>query len=389
MAALYDWVPISRGQPLPAGVVMSGRTGSDGDVYVGRNGAGEVGKINLDGGKMYNIWCHAGGSSQTCEILVLRAGATVEWRPYKHHQMPPDGAVWAGVTRTDGKHGVFVGRDRHGACGKLNLTDADGKLNNLWIHGNWSGLHEGEILLVNGSTYAGTPGPAPPMPSAGSWNPNVQCDGIRAEERVLYLQQHDGLAVDAARQKVMSEFPAQFGLAVAPSCGKGGGYGGGPSWNPNAMCDGSRAEERATWLQQNKGLTLDAARRQIMQEFPAQFLGAAGHGGHGKGGHAGHHGHGHAWGWDPNTSCDGVRAEERSLYLQQHDGMTVDAARQKVMSEFPCQFKPSAAGPRWNPNAMCDGSRAEERADWLHQNKGMTKDAARKQVMDEFPAAFH
>jgi len=447
MSGLYEWVPLQRGQPLLAGAVMSGRTQSDGDVYVGRNGAGEVGKVNLDKGMMHNIWCHNGGDSRHCELLVLRGGGTVEWRPYKSGQAIPDGAVWAGVTKTDGRHGVYVGRDRHGACGKLNLTDG-GHLCNLWVHGYGSACKEGEILLVHGGTYA--PGPAPgvpmPMPSApamampvaqAGWNPNAQCDGLRAEERALYLQQNQGMTVDAARQQVMREFPAQFpggaaafgpmwnpnamcdgkraeeraswlqqnkGLSIdaarqqiirefpsqfvagVPTGGVGvavGGYGGSPQWNPNAMCDGSRAEERANWLQQNKGMTMHAARQQIMKEFSAQFgapaaaampfappVAAVSLGG-----------------WNPNAQCDGVRAEERVLYLQQKEGMTVDAARQKVMREFPAQFA-GVAGPVWNPNAMCDGKRAEERATWLQQNQGLSMDAARNQIIREFPAQF-
>jgi len=69
----------------------------------------------------------------------------------------------------------------------------------------------------------GIPAPAMPMPSApplsvpvaiptpvGGWNPNAMCDGIRAEERALYLQQNQGMTTEAARQQVMREFPAQF-----------------------------------------------------------------------------------------------------------------------------------------------------------------------------------
>jgi len=190
---------------------MSGRTGTDGDVYVGRNGVGEVGKVNLNHGKMHNIWCHDGSSSQSCEVLVIRGGAAVEWRPFQRGQTPPDGAVWAGVTATDGRHGVFVARNGQGACGKLNMTEDDGKLNNLWVHGNLLGCQEGEILLVSGAACANGPGPAVPMPSPGGWNANAPCDGIRAEERATWLQQEEGLTMDAARKKVMSEFPAQFG----------------------------------------------------------------------------------------------------------------------------------------------------------------------------------
>merc|ERR1712084_36945 len=82
------------------------------------------------------------------------------------------------------------------------------------------------------------PGCAPAM-GGGMWKPNANCDGKRAEERAIWLQQNQGLAPIAAQQQVMREFPAQFG---------------GGMWNPNAICDGRRAEERAIWLQQNQGL---------------------------------------------------------------------------------------------------------------------------------------
>merc|ERR1712061_355025 len=56
----------------------------------------------------------------------------------------------------------------------------------------------------------------------------------------------------------------------------GGGMGGGMMggmWNPNAMCGGKRAEERAMWLQQNQGLAPMVAQQQVMREFSAQFGG--------------------------------------------------------------------------------------------------------------------
>merc|ERR1712050_694173 len=90
-------------------------------------------------------------------------------------------------------------------------------------------------------------------PTGAMWNPNAFCGGTRAEERVLWLQQNQGMSVDAARQKVMTEFPAAFngggfnpGMG-APAMGMGGmgGFSGptGAMWNPNAFCDGTRAEE--------------------------------------------------------------------------------------------------------------------------------------------------
>ena len=46
----------------------------NGDVYVGRNSKGEAGKVNIEDGKMFNIWCHKQGQSEKCELLVLRNG---------------------------------------------------------------------------------------------------------------------------------------------------------------------------------------------------------------------------------------------------------------------------------------------------------------------------
>merc|ERR1712187_617228 len=111
------------------------------------------------------------------------------------------------------------------------------------------------------------PGCAPAMGN-GMWNPNALCDGKRAEERAMWLQHNRGLSPMAAKQQVMSEFPAQFG----------GGMGGGMMgmWNPNAICDGKRAEERAIWLQQNQGLAPMVAQQQVMRELLAQFGGGIG-----------------------------------------------------------------------------------------------------------------
>merc|ERR1711972_143784 len=98
----------------------------------------------------------------------------------------------------------------------------------------------------------------------------------------------------AAQQQVMQEFPAQFGGGMM-----GGGMMGGGMWNPNALCDGKRAEERAMWLQQNQGMTPMAAQQQVMQEFPAQFGGGMMGGGMMGGGMMG------GGMWNPNAICDG------------------------------------------------------------------------------------
>merc|ERR1719195_532574 len=118
----------------------------------------------------------------------------------------------------------------------------------------------------------------------------------------MWLQQNQGMAPMAAQQQVMREFPAQFGGGMM-----GGGMMGVGMWNPNAICDGKRAEERAIWLQQNQGLAPMVAQQQVMQEFPAQFGG-----GMMVPGGAPAIGSGM---WNPNAICDGKRAEERAMWL--------------------------------------------------------------------------
>ena len=44
-----------------------------------------------------------------------------------------------------------------------------------------------------------------------------------------------------------------------------------PGWDGERMCDGHRAEDRAQWVVDNCGLTLEAARQRVMREFPTQF----------------------------------------------------------------------------------------------------------------------
>jgi len=147
----FTWVPIKRGDPLPPGVVLSGRTRSDGDVYVGRNSDGEVGKINLDGGNVWNIWCHHGGGSQEGEILLLEGGATIEWRDFKKGDPIPSEAVLGGRPSRDGAGGVYVAREREeGVPGKLNVEDKHSPPTaySLWVQGHHKAHNEGQLLLI-------------------------------------------------------------------------------------------------------------------------------------------------------------------------------------------------------------------------------------------------
>lgn len=140
----YLWMPVKRGDDLPFGCVHTGSTGSDGDVYVARNVAsGACGKLNLDNGKVWNIWCHGSGSTQEGEILVA-INMVPTWSHVKRGDELPAGCILAGSTRTDGD--VYVARNASGAGGKLNL-DA-GKMHNIWCHGDRAAAQEGEVLTA-------------------------------------------------------------------------------------------------------------------------------------------------------------------------------------------------------------------------------------------------
>lgn len=68
-----EWRAVERGGALPEGAVYAGRTLRDGDVYVARS-KGKCGKLNLEGGRVSNIWCYGAGPVQEGEILVVVAG---------------------------------------------------------------------------------------------------------------------------------------------------------------------------------------------------------------------------------------------------------------------------------------------------------------------------
>lgn len=143
------WVPIKRGDQLPAGAVFSGKTETDGEVYVARNLGGgysgvACGKLNLKDGKMYNIWVHGSGEAKEGEILVTVPGSEVAWLPIRRGDKLPPGSVLGGSTQSDGD--VYVSRDFSGACGKLNLDK--GAMHNIWVHGA-TGSHEGDVLTVS------------------------------------------------------------------------------------------------------------------------------------------------------------------------------------------------------------------------------------------------
>mmetsp|Transcript_190 Transcript_190/g.785 ORF Transcript_190/g.785 Transcript_190/m.785 type:complete len:546 (-) Transcript_190:185-1822(-) len=181
----------------------------------------------------------------------------------------------------------------------------------------------GEHPTVFSSAPAALPVAAAAGATSGNWNGEAVCDGERAEARAQWCLQNLGQSVEAARQRVMGEYPSAFGsapaappVAAAAGCGSGG-------WNGEAVCDGERAEARAQWCMQNLGLSVEVARQRVMGEYPQQFSGAAG--------------------WNPEAVCDGQRAEERAQWCVQNLHLAHGAAQQRVMGEYPQHFGGVAA----------------------------------------------
>jgi putative sterol carrier protein len=139
---MTEWKFIKRGDAVPDGAILAGNTKSDGDLYVARNSKGEVGKLNLDKDKMWNIWCHDGKDSTEGEILTVN-GVPTKWVAVKKGELMPQGAFLCGETSTDGP--VYAARHSDGAIGKLNVNG--NKVNNFYYHGHGC-QHEGEVLVI-------------------------------------------------------------------------------------------------------------------------------------------------------------------------------------------------------------------------------------------------
>eukprot|EP00929_Paragymnodinium_shiwhaense_P059455 TRINITY_DN29776_c0_g1_i1.p1 TRINITY_DN29776_c0_g1~~TRINITY_DN29776_c0_g1_i1.p1 ORF type:complete len:458 (+),score=72.10 TRINITY_DN29776_c0_g1_i1:287-1660(+) len=187
------------------------------------------------------------------------------------------------------------------------------------------------------------------------WRADALCDGVRAEERVQWLlSNREGMTLEAAKRQVVMEFPGVFQQET-------------PGWDPAAMCGEHTAEARMEWLIKNEAITAQAAQQKVMQEFPSMFQSKTS-------------------AWDDAAQCGDYTAAQRAKWLVSNKGMAIEAAQQQVMGEFPEVF--GTPVPGWNPNADCDGHRASRRMQWLVDNKGMTEAAAQRSVMGEFPHVF-
>ena len=206
---------------------------------------------------------------------------------------------------------------------------------------------------------------------------------IHAEDRVLWLMRERGLARETAELQVMKEFPAAF---VEP---------GSRRYDPKASCGKTEegqpilAQDRVSWLVNNKQMGLKEAEQIVMNQFPESFLGLKQPDGSR---------------YDPCAICgkDGsgapTTAESRVQWLLRNKSMTRDQAEQTVMDQFPTSFSSlsssSSGSRRYDPKASCGKTEtgqpilAEDRASWLIHNKQMSRKEAEQTVMNQFPESF-
>lgn len=148
---LYRWQPVKLGDPVPEDAIEAGETLTDGAVYVARSDATELGKMNLDKGNAYHIWCHGSGKQTQGEVLVVPKEWDIEWKTIKKGDPLPEGVVCGGSTRTDGN--IFVARVQsfYGLeCGKLNVKDGlHGEAHKIWVHSSRWSYTEGEVLCIH------------------------------------------------------------------------------------------------------------------------------------------------------------------------------------------------------------------------------------------------
>lgn len=195
------------------------------------------------------------------------------------------------------------------------------------------------------------------------WVPDLECDGSLSENRSLWLQEHRHIPAEAAQAIVIREFAPKFaayhsGLPSPFRHQKGTEHLF--EWRPEALCNGDKAEDRCQWVRKHLKRTLSDAQMKVMMEYPLKFLK-----------------------WNPNADCDGKSAEDRSLLRIMANGGSEAEAQELVMSEYPMSF-----GIEWDPDVSCDGSRAEDRSLWLQAEKHMKVEEARAQVIREFAAEF-
>lgn len=214
---MAQWMPIKRGDHLPPGAVLAGQTYSDGEVYVGRNSRG-IGKLNLDKGKMYNIWVDGGGSTTEGEVLFITSGSKFEWIRVMRGDTIPSGALSGGQSS---KHGpVYICRSKDGEAGNLSIQD--GKVYKLHYHSHWTDKEEGHILCVHavshvqaqGMSSAPAPGALPNI--AGQTGPAASQAQPASLENIAQRASQSAAPASAAPVPLRFPVPPSENVPTAP-----------------------------------------------------------------------------------------------------------------------------------------------------------------------------
>jgi len=190
------------------------------------------------------------------------------------------------------------------------------------------------------------------FPKIGWWHPKVVCGEYLAEDRVKYLVEEQRLSQEAARSQVMDEFPLLFRLIL--------------KWNPEIICEDQKASDRSKRLMIDSGLDQEVSQQQIMTEFPTFFAGE---------------GPGWQFLWIPDVDRSDSYTSKRAKWVEENYAIHEDVAKSHVFSKFPSLLL-------WHPTIMCEDSLSIDRVKWLQKHKDMSFNAARQQVRREFPAHF-
>tara|TARA_Y100000385_G_scaffold275427_1_gene319809 strand:+ start:148 stop:1140 length:993 start_codon:yes stop_codon:yes gene_type:complete len=147
---MINWVPMKRGDSLPANAVYAGITKADGEVYISKID-NSPGKVNLVDGKINNFWSQNYPARTKSEVLVVNG--EIDWIELKYGETIPENAICSGRDLNNDK--VWVAKDvTTDEPGKLTCIDSDAdkpKMCRLWCHSYWAATSDvklAKILIV-------------------------------------------------------------------------------------------------------------------------------------------------------------------------------------------------------------------------------------------------
>lgn len=230
------------------------------------------------------------------------------------------------------------------------------------------------------------------------WDSEQFCNGYSAGDRAKWVFENCGASLGKARLKVMQEFPSQFGcqlhrngMTEEPATKLASGQDLEPAyislaeaeptimrsrpnsslstiledWDSEEFLDGHSAQDRATWVVEHRGLSLEKARLRVMREFPAKF---------------GRRRYRHGT-WDKQI-------EEQVSGDICDFGTSVSEEVPVMQRSFSSSSLSTACPDDWDNEEFCDGHCAGDRAKWVVDNHGLPLEEAQLWVMGEFPMHF-